>query len=287
MMTFALVALSWLAQQDKPKPDIAGEKYGPHARNVFDLWKATSDKPAPILVFIHGGGFRAGSKDQVQGQLVRRCLEAGLSVASINYRLTDTAPFPAPMLDAARCVQTLRSRAKELNLDPARFGASGGSAGAGISLWLAFHEDLADAKATDPVLRESTRVQAVVSLNGQSSYDPRFIREHIGGKAHEHPALMPFWGLTRSELETDKAKRVYEECSPIAHLTKDDAPVWMYYGGNDQPSDKAGEGIHSEKFGFVLRDRMKELGLECTVRVGREGRGVEEQVQFLLKHLKP
>jgi len=280
LIVFALL----LQQQEKPRPDVANEKYGDHERHVFDLWKAKSDTPTPLVIFIHGGGFRAGSKEQLNGNLLRRCLEKGVSVASINYRLTNVAPFPAPMHDGARAVQYMRSKAKEWNLDPDRFAATGGSAGAGISLWLAFHDDLADPKSEDPVARMSTRLACAFVSNGQTSYDRRFIRDRIGGKAHEHAALPPFWGLKPEEFETEKAYKIYEECSPIHHLTKDDVPVYLSYGGNDKPSDKPGAGIHSEKFGMVLQEEMKKLGLECEVVVGRGGPDAE--VDWLLKHLK-
>src|SRR5262245_17494699 len=173
----------------KPAPDLTNVKYGPHERNVIDLWKAKSDKPTPLVVFIHGGGFRAGDKSQLDADLLAKLLDAGISVAAINYRLSQHAPFPAPMLDGGRAVQFARSKAKEWNLDKTRIGATGGSAGAGISLWLAFKDDLADPKSDDPVLRESTRLSCAVVLGAQSSYDPRWIQKTIGGKAHEHPAL--------------------------------------------------------------------------------------------------
>src|SRR5947208_1724873 len=141
------------AQQPKarslPAPDVSNAAYGPHERNVLDLWKAKSDRPTPLVVFIHGGGFRQGDKSQLAPGLLARCREAGISVAAINYRLSNQAPFPAPMLDGARAVQYLRSRASEWNLDPKRVAATGGSAGAGISLWLAFHDDLADSLSSD------------------------------------------------------------------------------------------------------------------------------------------
>jgi acetyl esterase len=82
------------AQQSKPKPDISGEKYGPHERNVLDLWKAKADKPTPLVVFIHGGGFRAGDKSQVSPLLLEHCLKAGISVAAINYGSRSTPPSP-------------------------------------------------------------------------------------------------------------------------------------------------------------------------------------------------
>src|SRR5438094_3939934 len=66
----------------KPKPDVQNAKYGPHERNVIDLWKAKSDRPTPLVVFIHGGGFRQGDKSQLAPGLLSRCLDAGISVAA-------------------------------------------------------------------------------------------------------------------------------------------------------------------------------------------------------------
>ncbi|MGH9657630.1 MAG: alpha/beta hydrolase, partial [Bryobacteraceae bacterium] len=126
----------------KRAPDVAATSYGPHERNVLDLWKADSPRPSPLVVFIHGGGFRAGSKENLAAPFLNLCLEAGISVAAINYRYSSQAPYPGPMQDGVRAVQYLRHRAKEWNLDAKRFGATGGSAGAGISLWIGFHDDL-------------------------------------------------------------------------------------------------------------------------------------------------
>lgn len=286
MLRLFLTLVLFIPTQDKPAPDVEDEKYGPHARHVIDLWKAKSETPTPLVIFIHGGGFRMGSKDQVPAPLIRKCLEAGISVASINYRLTDVAPYPAPMQDGARAVQYLRLRAKEFNLDPKRFAAMGGSAGAGISLWLAFHDDLADAKAGDPVLRQSTRVTCALGMQAQCSYDPRWIKKHIGGKAHEHPALQPLFRVKPEELEGDKAAKLYEDASPLNHLTKDDPPVMVTYTGQDEPSDKPGGGIHSRKFGEVLKAEMEKIGLSCELSVGTGG-GVEDAVKFFVRHLKP
>ena len=89
----------------------------------------------------------------------------GISVAAINYRFILQAmehkvepPVKGCLHDAARALQTLRSKAKEWNLDPKRVGATGGSAGACTSLWLALHDDLADPKSSDPIARQSSRL---------------------------------------------------------------------------------------------------------------------------------
>ena len=81
------------------------------------------------------------------------------------------------MHDSARALQFLRLNAERYRVDPRRVAAYGGSAGSGISQWLAYHDDLADPDNPDPVLRQSTRLVAVAPYNAQSSYDPRFVRQ--------------------------------------------------------------------------------------------------------------
>jgi acetyl esterase/lipase len=281
------------AQARKPDPDVANAKYGPHARNVLDLWKAPSDKPTPLVVFIHGGGFRAGDKSNLPPALLNGCLKAGISVAAINYRLSQHAPFPAPMRDSARAIQFLRSRASEWNLDAKRIGATGGSAGAGISLWLGFHDDLADLKSDDPIARQSTRLTCMAVNGAQTSYDPRWIKKEIGGRAHEHPALMPFYGLKEGELDTPRAHKLYEQASPINFVNKGDPPVFLFYNEPKGPlpeDAKPGQGIHHPRFGEVLKKKLDALKIECIVRhaddyKGKGGNPTTDMVNFFRKHL--
>ena len=110
------------------------------------------------------------------GGLTRGLLDAGISVAAVNYRFIAQAmeqkvepPVKACLRDAARALQTLRAKAKEWNLDPARVGATGGSAGACTSLWLALHDDLADPASADPVARQSSRLAAAAVSGAQTS----------------------------------------------------------------------------------------------------------------------
>jgi acetyl esterase len=282
------------AQPKLPAADVKDAKYGPHERNVIDLWKAKSDKPTPLVVYIHGGGFRAGDKSSLDPGLLAQCLDAGISVAAINYRFSQHAPYPAPMLDGARAVQFVRSKAKDWNIDKTRVAATGGSAGAGISLWLAFKDDLADPKSDDPVARESTRLSCAAVLGAQSSYDPRWIKEKIGGKAHEHPALAPFYGLKADELDTPKAHKLYEQASPINFVSKDDPPVFLFYNEpkGALPADaKPGEGIHHPNFGVALKEKLDPLKVECVLRHSDDYKGKpadlrKEMMEFFVKHLK-
>ena len=193
----------------RPVPDVADVRYGPHERNLLDIWKAKprpgQTGPTPVVVYFHGGGFRGGDKSSVPAWLVIKCLDAGISVASANYRLSQTAAFPAPMLDGARAIQFVRYKAAELGIDPDRIAASGNSAGAGIALWVGFHDDLADPTSGDAVERASSRVCCLGVDGAQTSYDPRFIKSLIGGRAHEHPALRWFYGI-KSDAEADSPR---------------------------------------------------------------------------------
>jgi acetyl esterase len=273
----------------RPKPDLANEKYGPHERNVLDLWKAKADTPTPLVVFIHGGGFHAGSKEALAPALLDALLARGISVMAVNYRLSPAVAFPAHYMDCARAIQFARSKAKDWNIDPTRVGATGGSAGAGTSLWIGFHDDLADPKSDDPVLRQSTRLTCMAVMGAQSSYDPRVIREWVGEAAAKHPAIEGFYGLKKDELDSPKAHKLYEEASPITYLTRDDPPVYAFYNEARQlPKDaRPGDGIHHINFGLKLKEQMDKLGIECTVRHQDEGANpLKETVEFFVKHLK-
>src|SRR5262245_56454968 len=136
----------------RPMPTLADYAYGKESeRQKLDFYRANSDRPTPVVVMIHGGAWIRGDKNTYRPEVIQPYLDAGVSVARINYRFIDQAmeqgidpPVKACVYDAARALQTIRSKAKEWNVDPARIGATGGSAGACTSLWLAFHDDLAD-----------------------------------------------------------------------------------------------------------------------------------------------
>lgn len=248
----------------------ANVKYGPHERNVLDFYQARSDQPTPLIVYIHGGGFVGGDKNSINQGILRLAQEAGISCAAINYRFVDGQQtiFPAPQHDGARAVQFLRSKAEEWNLDPRRVACFGGSAGAGISMWIGFHDDLAQPDSDDPVLRQSTRIQAIGTFGGQGTYDPIEIKELIGGRAWEHPSLLKVYGLktTAEALEpTAEVKRLYDQCAAIRHLTKDDPPLYMVYNEADGPlpdDARPGQGIHHPNFGRQLVRKMDELEIE-------------------------
>ena len=173
--------------------------------------------------------------------------------------------------------------------------ATGGSAGAGISLWVGFHDDLADPSSDDPVKRQSTRLTAMGVFGAQSSYDPRFIAKHIGEAAAKHPALGPFYGLAESEHNTERARQMFEDASPITHLSAGDPRVFMFYAepkGPLPPDAKPGQGIHHPNFGFILKEKMDRLAIESEIhhRDDYAGDAVaqanRQMVEFFGRHLR-
>ena len=274
--------------QTRVSPTHPDVKYGPHRRNVMDVWLAKSDEPTPVLVSIHGGGFRGGKKSVAAG-LLRECLDSGISVVAITYRLSDEAIAPAQFLDSARAIQFIRHKAKEWKLDPMRLAATGGSAGAGLSLWLGFHDDLADPDNGDPVLRHSTRLICMAVYNGQTSYDPRFIRDLFPEtNTYKHRALAQLFGVDLEKLDAspDKKYRLFEEISALPHLSKDDVPALLIYASQmDTEITNQGIGIHHPRFGKVLKEKMDSLGIECTVETGVR-RGDESSTKLMMDFIK-
>ncbi|MGE0609201.1 MAG: alpha/beta hydrolase fold domain-containing protein [Pirellulales bacterium] len=284
--------------QPAAKPTHADVAYGPHERNVLDFYQAESKSPTPLLVYIHGGGFVGGDKQPVSAGVLRWALGNGISLAAIRYRFVNGKDvlFPVPQHDGARAVQYLRTMAKEWNIDPARVACFGGSAGAGISMWIGFHDDLADPDSDDPVLRQSTRISAVATFGGQGTYDPIKIKELIGGRAWEHPSLFLVYGLKSADEAlhpSAEQQKMYNEAAAITHLTKDDPPLFMIYSEEDGPlpaDAKPGQGIHHPNFGRQLKSRMDELKIENTFIYTPTHKGTPaelQMVEFFTRHLKP
>jgi BD-FAE protein len=181
-------------------------------------------------------------------------------------------PVKACLYDAARAIQTIRSKAKEWNIDPKRIAATGGSAGACTSLWLAFHDDLAQPDSDDPVARESTRLTCAAVIGAQTSLDPKQVREWIpnaiyGGHAFgfaEGGRKMPdqFELLTQNR---EKLMPLIKEYSPIELVTSDDPPIYLSYPTQKQPpkaGQKEPDPTHSAMYGVGLADVLKNNGIE-------------------------
>ena len=278
-MNVALVIAVTFLGQAKVEPTHANVRYGPHQRNVLDFYQAKGNGPRPLLVYIHGGGWTGGDKRRNR-RSVQPFLNRGISYAAVNYRLTPKNPLPAPVHDAARAIQFIRSKAKEWNLDKTRVALTGGSAGACTSMWILCHDDLADPKSADPVARESTRVTAAAVSAGQTSIDPMVIKKWLGPNVLKHRMINMAMGEKTIEgalKNYAKYKARYIEFSPYNHVTRDDPPLLMTYGSNMRlPSQNAGHGIHHPVYGVKMKEKSDRVGQECHLII----RGVSSSSKY-------
>ena len=275
-------------------PGRTGIQYGQHIRNDLDLYLAQSDKPTPLVLYFFPGGFVVGNKNTVPIPLLDACKAAGITVAACNYRYVTDAPFPACFHDAARALQFLRYHAREYNIDPTRVASTGSSAGADISLWLAFHADLADPANTDPVLRQSSRISAAGALAAQTTLDPHEIARLITEQDAKQPMWARMYGLRPDQMDSEEQHRLAAEVSAVSLLTKDAAPVFLYYTAPHKPITlemPQGERVHNPAFGFYLKERMDKIRVECVLRLRQdyksENPGPEmnrEMVKFFQAH---
>ena len=212
-------------------------------------------------------------------------------MASINYRYSDIAKLPAPVHDAARAVQFLRSKAGEWKLKKNRIAAMGASAGACTTLWLAYHADLADRKSADPVARESTRLCGGVGVSGQTSIDPEVIVGWVGDQIMNHGMIWRAVGAkNRQEVKEQYAeyRELYREFSPINHVSAGDPPVLMLYPApSPLPAPDPGTAIHHAALGEQLKKRADEAGVACTLYLAADKPDQSEARvhDFLLKQL--
>jgi hypothetical protein len=158
-------------------------------------------------------------------------------------------------------------------LDPQRVAATGGSAGACTSLWLALHDDLAQPKSDDPIARQSTRLTCAAVFGAQTSLDPIQVREWISN-AHYGGHAFGFFGKDRGEgfkllLENrEKVLPWIKEYSPIELASSDDPTVYLDYPNQKiapRPGQAEKDPTHSAMYGVKLAERLNELGVEAIV----------------------
>ena len=283
IVLFCLVHLACVCAADDTAnaiaPTNAEVSYGPHPMNVLDFYQAEGEGARPLLIYIHGGGWIGGDKKQDPARF-KPFLDKGISYAAINYRLTGVAPLPAPVHDAARGIQFIRSKAKEWNINPNRIALTGGSAGACTSMWILLHDDLADPEAEDPIARQSTRVTAAAVSAGQTSIDPKVIEPWLGANVLKHRMINMAVGEATIEgalANYDKYHDLYVEFSPYNHLDGTDPPLLMTYGNNmTLPSENAGHGIHHPVYGVKLKEKADLVGHECHLLIP----GVSESAKY-------
>ncbi len=289
-LSLLVLFLGWAGLRAEEPKQILNLPYGSHPRQVLDFYPAKSEKPTPVVFYIHGGGWQAGDK-RINP---KPFLDKGISVVAINYRYVKNGveekvepPVKAPLEDAARALQFVRSKAGEWNLDKKRIGATGGSAGGCSSLWLAFHDDLADPASKDPIARESTRLYCAAVDGAQTSLDPKELRAwmpNYGYGAHAF-GLPNFQSLLDNR---DKVLKWIKEYSPIEHVSKDDPPIGLFYSGEKDAKvgDSPKDPTHSPILGLKLEEKLKAAGVDVIlVYPGRPSERYKSSRDYLIDRL--
>jgi len=237
----------------------------------------TGTGPFPAILCIHGGGWRAGDKKEFHGAVLSLA-QHGYIAATVNYRLVPDAHFPAQIQDVKTAVRYLRSRARELHIDPHRIGVFGGSAGGHLALLLGT-TGVQEIPPVGDYPGLSGAVQAVVSLAGPTDLTQRFPDASEG-------LVTGLIGKSRAE-----APGAYEQASPLHHVSATDAPVLAIHGTKDELVPYAQS--------TALAAALKNVGVECEVFTIPEGghgsggkpenwnAGIVKMVQFFDQHLKP
>ena len=185
--------------------------------------------PLPVIVWIHGGGWHKGKKERCPAVTM---VQNGYAVASIDYRLTDVAPFPAQIEDCKAAVRWLRANASKYNLDPDRIGVWGFSAGGHLAALLGTSGGVKELEGTGDNMSYSSRVQAVCVVSGVEDL-LQLYRDATGPLGAEmNPEIKPaLEALIGGPIEENKTKAI--AASPITYVSKDDPPFLIIHGEND------------------------------------------------------
>jgi acetyl esterase/lipase len=181
-------------------------------------------------------------------------------------------PVKGPMVDCARALQFTRSKAKEWNLDKSKVALAGGSAGACTSLWIAFHDDLADPNSADPIARESTRVTCAAVSGAQTTLDPKQMREWTPNSKYGAHAF-GIVGDTKKKQSSfgaffdarEKIMPWIKEYSPYELVSRDDPPVGLFYSAPPNLGKDEKDPTHTANFGVKLKEHCDAIKAPCTL----------------------
>jgi acetyl esterase/lipase len=264
--------------------------YDEKKRTYFDIWLPESSRPTGLVIYIHGGGFKSGDKKGVRSsfkQEIRTFLENKIAFASINYSLLE--PFGQEsegviksLKDSKRAIQFIKYYARSFNINKDKIMLSGGSAGAGTSLWIAFNDDLEEPNNPDPVLRESTRVSGVAVRETQATYDlerwvydvfvdyPNITLEELL-KDREN-SFLQFYGLSSKDAyHTPEMINYRDRVDMLDLMSKDDPPIWVSNINNAVVYPRnTGLLYHHAYHARELKERADALGIENVISYGKE-----------------
>ncbi len=200
----------------------------------------------PVIVCVHGGHWDAGGKERCPAITL---VDDGYAVASINYRLTRTAPFPAQLEDCKAAVRWLRANSSTYRLDPDHIGVWGYSAGGHLAALLGTSGGVPELEGSGDNMQYSSGVQAVCVVAGPSDL---LTMTNLGPKR-----TSAIEGLLGEPLEEDKAKAIV--ASPLHYVSKDDPPFLIVHGEGDR--------VVPVQQGQRLYEELRKAGVNATLKI--------------------
>jgi acetyl esterase/lipase len=244
-----------LKETTRIERDIVYGTDDPQRQNLDLYVPKNADKPLPLVVWIHGGAWKAGDKRPTPAV---RLLDNGFAVASIHYRFTTTAKFPAQIHDCKAAIRFLRASAGKYNIDPNHIGVWGAAAGGHLVALLGTTNGNKELEGTvGDYLTVSSDVQAVCDWFGPSD----FFTMPIGSrqfKENEDPEMQLFGGRLSEKRE------LAEQAGPYQHAGTKTVPFLIMHGDKDNlvPLEQS----------RMLHEKLKAAGTDSTLIV-MEGKG--------------
>jgi len=234
--------------------------------------------PFPAVLCIHGGGFRAGTRDGYDG-LVQQLAARGYVAVTVSYRLAPKYPFPAAIHDVKAAVRWLRANAAKYHIDPNRIGVTGGSAGGHLALYLGVTGGVKELEGEGGNPEQSSKVNCVVNFYGPSDFTKSY------GKSVDAAEVLPLF--LGGNLEKERQKHLI--ASPLYWVTPFAPPTLCVHGTKDN--------YVAYEQSIWMVDRLLAAGVEAelvTLQGAGHGFGGEQAKQadaalfaYFDKHLKP
>lgn len=202
-------------------------------KQMVDLYlpkKRNSDKPLPVVAYIHGGGWIHGDRLGYAAAAIQLARTGDYAAVAVGYRLTDEAHWPEQAYDCKAAIRWIRGHAKEFNLDPDRIGVTGSSAGGHLSSLIGTSGDVQELEGSlGSFTTNSSRVQCVVNLCGPEDLTKALMFEKDGKPVVKDDAVIGLLGGTYEEKHVEAVA-----ASPITYVTKDDPPFLNIQGTADK-----------------------------------------------------
>ena len=277
---------------------------------TLDAFLPSSTTPSGMVIFIHGGGFSLGTKediyDESDGQdLINMVLENNIAFVTIDYRLLengDTSGVIKSMSDSRRALQYIRSRADDFNINKEDIVLAGISAGAGTSLWIGFNDDMQIPNASDLVLRESTRVKGIAAIETQATYDLEKWTDVVFKEwnlsfglflATQGSLIAQFYGLSDISEYNNEATTTYRQSVDMLDLMTIDDPEF-YVQNTSQPLEYSFDLnliYHHAYHARTLKEKADAIGVKNVAYYGPDATTFsdpsnESLVDFIIRKIE-